>query len=353
MGMKILKIISILILTVFLISVGYIYSLTFQPEGRMDWGQALFLKVVGDNAEQIELLKKMTVQQRSHFTDAVPINTTGLNVDTLKITNDSLTVFIFKPKHLPKNSPVIVYFHGGAFVLPWTNVSVTYATRLAHSFNAIVVGVDYRVAPEHPFPIPNNDCYATLLWTIQNIEKWGGNPHQIVVAGESAGATLAATVAIKAREEHLTNIKYQLLDSPVTYIPFNTNAYKKFKRGYFLEETEMRFGIESYLPNEVDYTNPLAMPYYSENLSNLPPAVVITNEFDPLKDTGRDYAKKLAEAKTSTTYKEMKGMVHCIPGPFNEKDRTELYNQIAKEFNLAIGKAPANTKSGNGSYTHR
>ncbi len=341
--MKIFKIISILILTVFLITVGYIFSLTFQPEGRLDWGQALFLKVVGDNAEQIEHLKKMTVQQRSHFTDAVPFNLTGLNVDTLKITNDSLLVFIFKPKYLPKNSPVIVYFHGGAFVLPWTNVSVTYATRLAHTFNAIVVGVDYRVAPEHPFPIPNNDCYATLLWTIQNIEKWGGNPNQIMVAGESAGATLATTVAIKAREEHLTNIKYQLLDSPVTYIPFNTNAYEKFKNGYFLEETEMLFGIESYLPNKVDYTNSLAMPYYSANLSNLPPAVVITNEFDPLKDTGRDYAKKLAEAKTPTIYKEMKGMLHCMPGPFNEKDRIELYDQIAKEFNQAIGKAPANT----------
>ena len=341
--MKIFKIISILILTVFLITVGYIFSLTFQPEGRLDWGQALFLKVVGDNAEQIEHLKIMTVKERSHFTDAVPFNLTGLNVDTLKITNDSLVVFIFKPKHLPENSPVIVYFHGGAFVLPWTNLSVTYATRLAHTFNAIVVGVDYRVAPEHPFPIPNNDCYATLLWTIQNIEKWGGNPNQIMVAGESAGATLATTVAIKAREENLTNIKYQLLDSPVTYIPFNTSAYEKFKTGYFLEETEMLFGIESYLPNEVDYTNSLAMPYYSANLSNLPPAVVITNEFDPLKDTGRDYAKKLAEAKTPTIYKEMKGMLHCIPGPFNEKDRIELYDQIAKEFNQVIGKAPANT----------
>ncbi|WP_208796423.1 alpha/beta hydrolase [Flavobacterium fluviatile] len=174
--MKIFKTILILLLTVFLIIAGYIYSLTFRPEGRMDWGQALFLKVAGDNDTQIAQLKKMTVEQRGHFTDAVPFNTKGLNIDTLKITNDSLTAFIFKPKNLPKNSPVIIYFHGGAFVLPWTNVSVTYATLLANSFKAIVVGVDYRVAPEHPFPIPNNDCYAALLWTIQNIKKWEGNP---------------------------------------------------------------------------------------------------------------------------------------------------------------------------------
>jgi acetyl esterase len=331
--MKKLKTIFIVILAFSSIIAGYIYFLTFQPEGRLDWGQALFLKLVGDNDEQIELLKKMPVQQRSHFTDAVRTNTVGLNIDTVKITKDSLTAFIFKPQHMTKNSPVIVYFHGGAFVLPWTNVSVTYATRLAHSFNAIVVGVDYRVAPEHPFPTPNNDCYATLLWTVQNIEKWKGDPNQIIVAGESAGATFATTVAIRAKEEELTNIKYQLLDCPITYVPFKTDAYQKFKEGYFLEEAEMLFGLESYLPNEADYTNPLSMPYYAENLSNLPPAFVITSEFDPLKDTGRDYAKKLTEAKVVTIHKEVKGMLHCIPGPLNEKDRTELYNQIAKEFN--------------------
>lgn len=331
--MKILKSILIFILTVFLISVGYIYFLTFRPEGRLDWGQALFLKLVGDNDEQIELLKKMTVEQRSHFTDAVPINTAAVDIDTLKITKDSLTVYIYKPKNPPKNSPVIVYFHGGAFVLPWTNVSVTYATRLAQSFNAIVVGVDYRVAPEHPFPTPNDDCYATLIWTIQNIEKWDGNPNQIIVAGESAGATLAATVAIKATNERLTNIKYQILDCPVAYIPLKTNAYQMFKNGYFLEEPEMLFGIASYLPNETDYTNPLAMPFYADSLSNLPPAFVITSEFDPLRDTGRDYAKKLTDAKIPTIHKEIKGMLHCIPGPLNEKDRTKLYNEIAKEAN--------------------
>jgi acetyl esterase len=95
----------------------------------------------------------------------------------------------------------------------------------------------------------------------------------------------------------------------------------------------MLFGVESYLPNKADHTNPLAMPHYAANLSNLPPAFVITSEFDPLRDTGRDYAKKLSAAKVSTIHKEVKGMLHCIPGPLNEKDRTELYDQIAKEFN--------------------
>jgi acetyl esterase len=333
--MKIFKTILILILTVFLIAVGYIFSLTFRPEGRLDWGQALFLKLVGDNDDQTALLKTMTLEQRRHFTDAVRINTAGLDIDTIRITKDSLTVYLYKPKNLPKNGPVVVYFHGGAFVLPWTNVSVTYATRLAQSFNTIVVGVDYRVAPEHPFPIPNDDCYAALHWTIQNISKWGGNPNQIILAGESAGATLATTVAIRAMKDGMTNIKYQVLDCPVAFIPLQTDSYQKFKSGFFLEEAEMLFGIESYLPNEADYINPLAMPFYADSLSNLPPAFVITCEFDPLRDTGREYAKKLKDANIPTIHKEMKGMLHCIPGPFNERDRTELYNEIAREVNMS------------------
>lgn len=332
--MKILKYISVFLLTVLIVAAGYIYSLTFTPEGRLDWGQAIFLKLVGNTDGQVELLKKMSVDQRSHSTDAIiAINTEGLHIDTLKITKDSLTAYIFKPNNLPKNSPVVVYFHGGAFVIPWTTLSFTLAVSWAHLFNAVVVAVDYRVAPEHPFPIPNNDCYASLMWTIQNIEKWGGNPNKIIVAGESAGATLAATVAIKAKKEHLSNIKYQLLECPVTYLPFKTVAYQKLKRGYFLEESQMLYALESYLPNKADT---LALPYHADSLSNLPQAYIITCEFDPTKDTGRDYAQKLKEAKVPIIYKEMKGMLHCIPGPFNEKDRQELYNEIAKEIRKVL-----------------
>jgi acetyl esterase len=330
--MKFLKIVLVLLLTFILLSFGYIYSLTFTPAGRINWGQALFLKLVGDNNEQIEKLKKMDVKQRSHFIDALPFDTKGLKVDTLKITKDSLKIYVFSPENLPKNSPVVVYFHGGAFVLPWTNQSVNYATLLARTFNAVLVGVDYRVAPEHPFPIPNNDCYATFLWTIQNIQKWNGNPNQIILAGESAGATLASTVAIKAKENKMNNVKYQILDCPVAYLPFQTVAYQKFKNGYFLEENEMNFAVTSYLPNHSDYKNALALPYFTEDLSNLPPTFLITCEFDPLRDTGRDFAKKLVKAKNKTIHKEMKGMIHCIPGPFNENDRIKLYTEIAKNF---------------------
>lgn len=314
--------------------VGYIYSLTFKPEGRLDWGQALFLKLAGDNEKQIASLSNMTIKQRSHFLDAVPYSIEGLDIDTLKITIDSLPVFIVKPQNLTQNRPVIIYFHGGAFVLPWTNLSMTYATLLAYSFNAIVI--DYRVAPEYPFPTPNNDCYSALLWTIQNARKWGGNPDQIILAGESAGATLAATTAIRASKENIANVKYQILDCPVSYIPYETEAYKKFKRGYFLEESFIVFGVNSYLPNTTDYSNPLAMPFYEENLLKLAPAIVVSCEFDPLRDTGNDYAKKLANAEISISHMEMKGMLHNMSGPLNQFDRAKLYGEMAKKINNSL-----------------
>ncbi|MEP6262875.1 MAG: alpha/beta hydrolase [Gillisia sp.] len=331
--MKIVKYIFLIVLFVIISIGGYVYSLTLTPHGRLDWGQAVFLKMTAtDSVSEIaDRLKKMTVKDRSHFIDQMPINLDGLSVDTLKITSDSITTYIFKPENFDRNSPVVVYYHGGAFILPWTNLSVSYATRLSRLYNAIVVAVDYRVAPEHPFPIPNNDCYATFLWTISNIENWGGNPDKIIVAGESAGATFASLVAIKATHENLTNIKYQILECPAGYSPFETTAYKNFKTEYYLQEPEMQYAIDGYLPNVADRTNPLAFPFYADSLANLPPAYIITSEFDPLKDTGRDFAEKLKNAKVPTFHREMKGMVHSIPGPFNEKDRANLYKDIWAE----------------------
>ncbi len=162
-------------------------------------------------------------------------------------------------------------------------------------------------------------------------KKWDGNPNKIIVADESAGATFASIVAIKAKKQNLTNIKYQVLECPACYPPFKTTAYQKLKKGYYLEEPEMNYALESYTPNKADRTNPLAFPYYSDSLTNLPPAYIITCEFDPLKDTGRDFAEKLKNAKVPTIHKEMKGMVHSIPGPLNENDRSNLYIEIFLE----------------------
>lgn len=326
---KILKFTSIFLILLFAGIIGYVYSLTFTSQGRLDWGQALTLRLFKPNVG-IEDIKKMNVEQRRQLLSGIPINGKVASIDSLKITSDSLQIFIFKPKNLPPNSPIIVDFHGGGFTTPWSNLSQNYALNYANKFNKIVVGVDYRVAPENPFPIPQNDCYATLKWVIENAKKIGGNANEIIVIGESSGGTLAAAVAQRAKMEGLSNIKFLILDCPSVDLPFKYESFKKYSTGYFLEKSDIEFAYASYLPNPKDCSNPYALPIFDKNLTGLPPTYIITAEFDPLKDQAIAYLEELKKANVKTYYKELKGMLHVMPGPFNEKERDKMYFEVAE-----------------------
>lgn len=325
---RILKYIGLFLIFLILGIVVYVYSLTFTPEGRLDWGQALFIKLISGQGSS-EAVEKMNLEQRRHLFSNIPYPDIE-KIDSLKITSDSLQIYIFKPKNVPTNSPIVIYYHGGGFILPWTTISEARARKYAITFNKIVVGIDYRVAPENPFPIPNDDCYSTFKWVIKNGHSFGGNPDKIMVIGESAGATLSAIVAQRARNEGLTNIKYQALDCPGVDLPFKYKSYKKFNKKEYNGGTQ--FTISSYLPNLKleDSSNAEIFPLYA-NLSGLPPAFVITCQFDLLKDQGLAYSEKLKMAKVPTRYLEVKGMLHNIPGPFNEKDRDKVTSLIAEE----------------------
>ncbi|MFN8355866.1 MAG: alpha/beta hydrolase [Spirosomataceae bacterium] len=323
---RILKYITVFLLILILGFAGYVYSLTFTAEGRLDWGQALFAKLSSGQGD-IGALKKMNLEQRRQVFSNIPYPEIA-TIDSLKITSDSLQIYIFKPKDVPTNSPIVVYYHGGGFVFPWTTISEARARKYAIALNKIVVGVDYRVAPENPYPIPNDDCYKTFKWVIDNGLSFGGNPDKIMLIGESAGATLTATVAQRARDEGLTNIKFQVLDCPAVDLPFKYESYKKLNKVY--DHGGTQFTLDSYLPKLEDRNNAKAFPLYA-NLSGLPPAFVITCQFDVLKDQGLAYAEKLKRAKVPTKYLEVKGMLHTIPGPFNEKDRDKVTSLIVEE----------------------
>ena len=324
--LKFLKYLGAIALLLVLCITGYMYSLTFTPFGRMDWGQALFNKLMNAQAP-VETLKKMNLEQRRQVFSKIPYPDFA-NIDSLKITSDSLKIYIFKPENVPANSPIVIYYHGGGFVFPWTTISESNARRYAIAFNRIVVGVDYRVAPENPFPIPNNDCYATFKWVIDNGRSFGGNPDKLIVVGESAGGTLAGYVAQRARNEGLTNIKFQVLDCPAVDLPFEYESYKKLSKAY--DNGGTQFTIDSYLPKLEDRNNKKIFLLYAD-LSGLPPAFIITYEFDVLKDQELAYHEKLKIAKVPTRYLEMKGMLHAIQGPFNEKDRDKVKSLVVEE----------------------
>ena len=181
---------------------------------------------------------------------------------------------------------------------------------IANRTESVVVSVDYRLAPEYKFPIPVQDSYAALQWVKENAASINGNASTIVVGGDSAGGNLAAVVSLLSRDQDGPDIAGQVLIYPVTNLDYTTNSYEEFKEGFGLDRDLMIWFGNYYITSEADTKNPLVAPLLAENLSNLPPALVITAENDVLKDEGQAYAKRLQEAgvKVDSIYEQ--GLVH-------------------------------------------
>ena len=216
---------------------------------------------------------------------------------------------IYKPSLTP-NLPVIVYYHGGGFVLYDIESHDRVCRRLADNNNAIVISIDYRLAPEHKFPIPVYDCYDSLLWVSSNIKTFGGNIDRISVAGDSAGGNLATVCCIIARDQDGPKIHSQILIYPTVDGTFQFASIERNGKGYLLTKDRMAWFVDQYAVDENDKSDPLFSPIYQEDLVGLPPAFVFTAEYDPLHDEGAAYAQKLKDAGVHTKYKMYEGMVH-------------------------------------------
>ncbi|MFC7082005.1 alpha/beta hydrolase [Halorussus caseinilyticus] len=194
-------------------------------------------------------------------------------------------------------APVLVYYHGGGWVLGTLDSIDGVCRRLARRGECVVVSVDYRLAPEHPFPAAVEDATAALRWTAENADAFGGNSERLAVGGTSAGGNLAAVTALRAREsESVPDLARQFLFYPITDYAFDTDSYAENGDGPLLTETDMRWFWDHYLRSEVDGANPYASPLRAPDLANLPPATVVTCGFDPLRDEGVAYADRLAAA---------------------------------------------------------
>ena len=333
---KIIKYLSLSVLALALMIICYIYSLTFTPYGRMDWRQAAFAKLISFNAMSEEQLANMTLEDYRNMLPKMPLEPVH-SIDTLKITQDSLLVYIFKPKDLPTNAPIVINYHGGGWFQPFNNLSNSLARQYANRFKAIIVAVDYRTAPKYLFPTHVNDCYNTFKWVVENAQKIGGNPEKIAVIGESAGGNIATVVCQKAKNDGFTNIKYQILFSPSTDIsnPHLYPSMKKFERGYIPDKAEFDFINKYITKTNENGQNPELSPMLYPSLAGLPPAFVITAEFDPLHDEGLAYAQRLEKEGVPTKYKDLKGFIHVMAGPLMDKE----YNELNKEIALEIVKA--------------
>lgn len=225
-------------------------------------------------------------------------------------TVQKIPVRIYTPETL-KALPILVYFHGGGFVVNNLDTHDAICRNLANNGECIVVSVDYARAPEYQYPLALKQCYETTLWVAQNAAGIGGDPARIAVGGDSSGGTLAAAITLMARDFMTLKICFQLLLYPVLdyYLP-GTPSYKKFSTGYSLTRQIMIWFFDHYLPGELDRDDPYLFPVRAKSHESLPPALIITAEYDLLRDEAEHYATLLEKAGGSVTLKRYCGMIH-------------------------------------------
>ena len=221
--------------------------------------------------------------------------------------------------------PVLVYFHGGGWVIGGLDEYDDVCAKLAAGAGYVVVSVDYRLAPEHPFPAAVEDCYAATQWTVENTELLDADPGRITIGGDSAGGNLAAAITLMARDQGGPALEHQLLlypaVSPLDLHQFD--SYEENAEGYFLDYKAIEWFYDRYIQNKTDIRNEYAFPLLARDLTELPPATVVTAGFDPLRDEGIAYAERLADADVPVTHQHYEGMIHGFVSLSEEVDTAQ------------------------------
>jgi acetyl esterase len=215
--------------------------------------------------------------------------------------------------------PVVVFFHGGGWVVGTLETHDPYCRALATEAGVVVVSVDYRLAPEHKFPAGLEDCLAATEWVLAHVRELGGAASQVIVGGDSAGATMATVVALLLRDKGVTGLAGQILLYPVTgYYDPPTASYVENAEGYGLTRKGMIWFWDHYLNDRAEALDPRVAPLLAPSLAGLPRAFVVTAEYDVLRDEAQAYAERLAEAGVAVTHVFVEGMNHGFAASPNE-----------------------------------
>lgn len=229
---------------------------------------------------------------------------------------------VYRPENISDTAPLMVFFHGGGNIRGSLETHDSTARVLAASGPCIVVSCRYRLAPESPYPAAVDDAAAATASIAGNVHQYGGDPARIIVAGDSAGGNLAAAVALRARDEGGPELAAQLLIYPVIDHVAETESRQAYSKGYMLDS--MPFYTDCYLPDRTRRTEPYASPIHANNFASLPPAVVLTAGFDPLRDEGQAYARALEAAGTPVRMLHYPSMIHgftLLRGLLEEADQ--------------------------------
>ncbi|MDA9660675.1 alpha/beta hydrolase [Gammaproteobacteria bacterium] len=234
--------------------------------------------------------------------------------------------------NLEKNAPALIYFHGGGWVFFNIESHHTFTGSLSDILKAKVFSVDYRLAPENPYPAALNDFDAVFDWVESNYEELGIDPKRISVGGDSAGGNLSAAISIRRQAENKTLPKAQLLIYPVTDLTFSFDSIEELAKGFLLSKENMYWFREQYLEDHNTVKDPLISPLFSEDLSGQPPVVIVTAGFDVLRDEGDAYANLLKKFKVETYHHSFDGYIHGFVNMEMVSGVNEAIVKFCKDF---------------------
>lgn len=286
----------------------------FSPDGLMLSAESqLLLRAFGiiGRPEQHQL--GIALARRDMDASVPIVDYAGLRVRTKDRTvpgpRGPIPIRLYHPRKHRRHRPIFVYFHGGGFVVGSVHSHDGVCRALCHKTDAIVVSVDYRLAPEHRFPAGVEDAVAATRWVLKEARALGGDPRAVAVGGDSAGGNLAAVVTQATRSDERRPM-FQALIYPATDMTRSFPSHRLFREGYMLPKPSIDWFLGNYLNDDREQTDPRASPLFAKDLSGLPPALVITAGFDALRDEGRAYADKLAEARVPVRYQCIDGAMH-------------------------------------------
>jgi acetyl esterase len=311
--------------------------MTLDPAARalIDASAAVFprLDSLPDGAEA----RRIVAEALKDMPLAAPQPVRHVEDRTVAVDGGEITVRVYRPTDAPA-APVVVFFHGGGWVLCDLESHDATARRIANDSGCVVVATDYRRAPDAQFPVPVEDCYTALLWAVSHAGEIGGDPARLAVCGDSAGGNLAAAVALMARDRNGPRLSLQILAYPVIDASCDTGSHRRFGDELNLTSAEVRWCWRQYLPPGDDGSHPYASPIRAASLAGLPPALVIGPEYDPLVDEGKAYADALAAAGVPTTYAHFPGMIHSLLAYSAALPPAEqAFAQIAEALREAFG----------------
>ena len=260
-------------------------------------------------------LEQMTVEQaRESIRQRTPAlgpvqQVKAVEEHHVPVADGTIGMRVYRPSDT-RPLPALVFYHGGGWVIGDLYTHDGICRAIANAAGCVVASVDYRLAPERKYPAAFEDSYAALTWLAGHAPTLGVDPARLAVGGDSAGGNLAAVVALAARDRQGPRLALQLLIYPATAHAFDTASYRENGEGYLLTREGMKWFWNHYLARPEDGRQPYASPLLAKDLGGLATALVITAEYDPLRDEGEAYAKRLAEAGVPVTNTRYPGLVH-------------------------------------------